>query len=101
MLTIRCPFCGDREEAEFRYGGEAPQEIPPPDASDAAWSDYLFNRDNPKGLVHERWCHGHGCNQWFFVVRDTVTHKIHAVHKVGEPRPVVENLDGAVAETGG
>ena len=101
MLTIPCPFCGERDEAEFRYGGEALQEIPQAGASDAEWSDYLFNRDNPKGLVRERWCHGYGCNQWFQVVRDTVTHRIHAVYRVGEARPVLDDVDGASADTGG
>ena len=23
MLLIRCPWCGDRDEIEFRYGGQA------------------------------------------------------------------------------
>ena len=23
MLLIRCPYCGERPEIEFRYGGEA------------------------------------------------------------------------------
>ncbi len=101
MLRIPCPFCGDRDEAEFRYGGEVQREIPQPGVGDDVWSDYLFNRDNPKGLVHERWCHSHGCNQWFNVVRDTVTHRIHAVYRPGEPRTAPEGPYATQAKPGG
>ncbi|MDE0063318.1 MAG: sarcosine oxidase subunit delta [Gammaproteobacteria bacterium] len=101
MLRIPCPFCGDRDEAEFRCGGELPREIPQPGVDDDAWSDYLFNRDNPKGLVHERWCHSFGCNQWFNVVRDTVTHRIHAVYRPGEPRPALDGPCATAAKSGG
>ena len=87
MLRIPCPWCGIRDETEFRFGGEAHVERPGLEVSDAAWADYLFNRENPKGLHYERWCHVYGCSQWFNVVRDTVTHEIHAVYEMGEPRP--------------
>ena len=87
MLRIPCPWCGVRDETEFRFGGEAHVERPGLEVSDAEWADYLFNRENPKGLHYERWCHVYGCSQWFNVVRDTVTHEIHAVYEMGEPRP--------------
>ena len=87
MLRIPCPWCGIRDETEFRFGGEAHVERPGLEVSDAEWADYLFNRENPKGLHYERWCHVYGCSQWFNVVRDTVTHEIHAVYEMGEPRP--------------
>ncbi len=32
-------------------------------------ADYLFFRDNPKGVHLERWRHGFGCGQWFNVAR--------------------------------
>lgn len=101
MLRIPCPFCGERDEAEFRHGGEAQREIPQPGVSDEVWSDHLFNRDNPKGLVHERWCHSYGCNQWFNVVRDTLTHSIHAVYRCGEPRPALDDICTTKAKPGG
>jgi heterotetrameric sarcosine oxidase delta subunit len=87
MLRINCPWCGTRDESEFSFGGESHVERPGLEVSDAEWADYLFNRENPKGLHYERWCHVYGCSQWFNVVRDTVTHEIHTVYKVGEPRP--------------
>ena len=87
MLQIPCPYCGNRDEAEFHFGGEAHLTRPEPEASDKEWSDYLFNRTNPKGTHYERWCHSFGCGQWFNVARDTVTHEIEVVYRMGESRP--------------
>ncbi len=87
MLRIPCPYCGTRDESEFHFGGESHVERPGFEVSDAEWADYLFNRENPKGLHYERWCHTYGCSQWFNVVRDTVTHEIHAVYKMGVVKP--------------
>ncbi len=87
MLQIPCPWCGTRDETEFHFGGEAHVERPGIDVSDAEWADYLFNRENPKGLHYERWFHTFGCRQWFNVARDTVTHEIHVVYKMGETKP--------------
>jgi heterotetrameric sarcosine oxidase delta subunit len=87
MLRIACPYCGTRDESEFRFGGESHVERPGLEVSDAEWADYLFNRNNPKGLHYERWCHTYGCSQWFNVVRDTLTHEIHAVYRMGEVKP--------------
>jgi heterotetrameric sarcosine oxidase delta subunit len=59
MLLINCPYCGEREQEEFTCGGEAHIERPknPPDLSDDQWADYLFLRQNIKGLQYERWNH--------------------------------------------
>ena len=82
MLLIPCPWCGARDESEFTGGGEAHIQRPAePDAlDDAEWADYLFMRANPK-----RWCHSHGCGRWFNVERNTVTHEIVSVYRMGEP----------------
>jgi sarcosine oxidase, subunit delta len=92
MLSIRCPWCGPRDEVEFRYGGQAHVAYPAdPAALDAeAWAGYLFVRDNPKGWFAERWVHTHGCRRWLNVVRHTVNHRIAAVYRPGEPRPVIQ-----------
>jgi len=86
MLRIPCPWCGDRPDREFRAGGEATVVRPPdPNAcSDEEWGRYLYERDNPKGLVAERWYHVHGCRRWFVVQRDTHTHALHGVRAMGE-----------------
>jgi heterotetrameric sarcosine oxidase delta subunit len=87
MLLIACPYCGERAESEFRCGGEAHIQRANPAVGDAEWADYLFMRKNPKGLHFERWCHVHGCRRWFNVARDTVSHRIIRVYKMGEPPP--------------
>ena len=89
MLKIACPWCGARSEAEFRSGGEGHIVRPaePETVSDAEWADYLFYRNNPKGLEHERWVHRFGCGRWFNVARDTVTHEIKATYKMTDPKP--------------
>ena len=89
MLLIPCPWCGLRDEIEFRYGGEAHIARPAePDAlDDRAWAEYLFMRANPKGVFAERWVHGAGCRRWFNLLRDTVSHRIHAAYRIGEPPP--------------
>ncbi|MGQ0664811.1 MAG: sarcosine oxidase subunit delta [Pseudomonadota bacterium] len=89
MLLIRCPWCGERHEQEFVCGGEAHIARPadPGSLTDAAWADYLFYRRNPKGLHFERWVHAHGCRRWFNMARDTATHEVLAVYKMGEPPP--------------
>jgi sarcosine oxidase, subunit delta len=84
MLHIPCPWCGLRDETEFRYGGEAGVAYPadPDTVDDAAWSEYLFVRSNPKGWFKERWVHTSGCRQWFTVERHTVSYEIR------DPRPI-------------
>jgi len=89
MLLIPCPWCGERDEEEFSYGGEAHIARPDdPDAlDDAEWADYLFMRQNTKGSHLERWNHAHGCRRWFNARRDTVTHRFTAVYRIGETPP--------------
>jgi heterotetrameric sarcosine oxidase delta subunit len=87
MFRINCPFCGERNEDEFHCGDESHITRPQLTASDDEWSNYLFNRTNPKGIHYERWCHSYGCNQWFNIARDTVTHEIHAIYLIDEPKP--------------
>ena len=78
MLLIRCPWCGEREEVEFSYGGQAEISYPaePAALTDEQWAEWLFVRDNPKGAFAERWVHTHGCRRWFDVDRDTVTNEV-------------------------
>ena len=85
MLRISCPYCGLRDQTEFRYGGEADRERPlhPEQCSDQQWAEYLFYRDNPKGLLRERWVHSFGCRKWFNVIRDTATHDIVEIAPIG------------------
>ena len=86
MLLIPCPHCGDRDELEFSCGGEAHIARPLAEntISDAEFAEYLFLRDNPKGVFLERWQHAAGCRRWFNIARDTVSHEIIEVYAMGE-----------------
>ena len=85
MLEIKCPYCGLRDEEEFACGGEAHIARPLSDnpLNDRDFADYLFYRDNPKGVFLERWRHSAGCRQWFNVARDTVSHQIIEIYPMG------------------
>lgn len=87
MLRIACPYCGVRDQPEFRFGGQSHIARPSFDSSDEVWAEYLFNRDNPKGMHYERWLHEYGCGRWFNVARDTATHEIRAVYRMDESKP--------------
>ena len=78
MLLITCPHCGPRAEDEFSYGGDATIARPadPAALGDEEWTEFLYFRDNPKGLHSEYWVHRHGCRRWLVVRRDTATHEI-------------------------
>ncbi len=95
MLLIECPWCGARHETEFHYGGEAHIARPekPEELSDAEWAEFIFMRTNTKGVFRERWNHSVGCRRWFNVVRDTVSHKILAVYKMGENPALVNDKE--------
>jgi len=92
MILISCPNCGSRDETEFHYGGQAHVPYPedPSTLSDDEWGRYLFYRENTKGIFAERWVHSSGCRKWFNVLRDTVTYRIAAVYRAGEPRPTLD-----------
>ncbi|MGO9513886.1 MAG: sarcosine oxidase subunit delta [Steroidobacteraceae bacterium] len=85
MMQIRCICCGPRDENEFI--GTSHLTRPSLEASDAVWGDYLFFRDNPKGLHLERWRHVYGCGLWFNLARDTLTHEVLAVYAITDAPP--------------
>ena len=93
MLLIPCPWCGPRDEIEFRYGGQAHIAYPadPEALSDAEWADYLFMRDNPKGEWSERWMHAAGCRRWF---------NVDALHGHARDRGRVPRGRGAAGDDG-
>lgn len=93
MIQINCPWCGERNEEEFVYGGPSHIERPSnPDASsEVEWSAYLFNRVNSQGIHLERWQHRFGCRQWFNLARDTVTHNILNIYNIGDSKPEISD----------
>jgi len=92
MLQLQCPWCGPCDEQEFTYVGKAHIQRPPePDiVNDKALGDYGFCHTNTRGLQSEQWCHTRGCRRCFNVARDTETYRVHAVYRMGEPRPGFE-----------
>ena len=97
MMQIDCPFCGRRDETEFTYGGEAHITRPALDVDDERWVEYLFFRNNVKGVHAERWRHTRGCGQWFNAVRNTATHEFLAFYRATEARPAMESNAPSVA----
>lgn len=90
MLLIRCPYCEEeRPEVEFRQSGQA-HLVRPSNMSDMSDEDVealLFIRQNPKGIVFERWRHVHGCARFFNAARDTVSDRFLTTYKAGEKKP--------------
>ncbi|ENN83877.1 sarcosine oxidase delta subunit (plasmid) [Rhizobium freirei PRF 81] len=75
MQLFTCPFCGPRAETEFHFGGDAGNARPEGDVDVVAWSDYLYFRNNRRGLSREIWVHL-PCCEVFVMERDTITHEV-------------------------
>lgn len=98
MLLITCPYCGAaRPEVEFRYAGAAHLARRPAEATPEAWTEFLYVRDNPKGITAERWRHFHGCGRFFNALRHTVTDRFVATYPAGEPMPDLAAPEWAAA----
>lgn len=102
MFLIYCPYCEEhREEEEFHAKGQAHIARPadPEACSDEEWGDYLFFRDNPRGIHHELWVHAVGCRKFFNITRNTVSYEILETYKMGEqPRFTAELPEGKPSE---
>lgn len=85
MLLIPCPYCGERAQVEFAYGGDATKRRPPDGAPDEAWYDYVYLRANPRGPHREWWLHHAGCGRWIRVTRDTATHAVLGAAPAADP----------------
>ena len=90
MLLIPCPWCGPRDEIEFRYGGEAHIARP-------ADPDALDERPGPttcscaptrRGSSPSAGSTQHGCRRWFNLLRDTVSHRILPAYRIGDEPPL-------------
>ena len=79
MIRITCPFCGERDHSEFRYGGDGSITYPDLDAPAEDWLNAVYQRKNIRGAQIETWHHVNGCRMWLLVERDTMTHQIHSV----------------------
>ena len=95
MLRIECPWCGLRNEDEFSYGGDATVERPTDDASQDAWYDYVYTRDNPAGRHREYWHHINGCRDWLVLERNTLTHEIFSIAPASPNLPISQQGSGS------
>ena len=88
MLLITCPYCGERPQIEYTYGGDATVKRPDPGEVDSkAWLDHIYLRDNPRGPHLEWWQHTGGCRAWIKVRRDTLTHEVLGTFRATDPVP--------------
>ncbi len=80
-MRITCPYCGERDAAEFvtRGGVEEPRPDPAAPESLQRFHDYVYLRGNPAGPSLEYWYHGAGCRSWLRVSRDTRTQVVLSV----------------------
>lgn len=79
-MRITCPYCGPRDLQEFACWGDAsPQRPYGLETTEVAMFDYVYLRDNPRGLHEELWYHSAGCHAWLVARRDTLTHVIDSV----------------------
>ncbi len=86
-MRITCPYCGERDRREFYYRGAAVDlDRPAPDAGEAAWNDFVYQRENPAGPTRELWYHEGGCGAWIVVTRNTVTHEMIDAQPASEER---------------
>jgi sarcosine oxidase subunit delta len=88
MLLLHCPNCGaDCAETELAPGGEAHLRRAGPGSTDEDFAEYLFFRDNPKGVHFERWRHAFGCGKWFHAARCTATLEVFGTYPAQTVEP--------------
>jgi methylglutamate dehydrogenase subunit B len=77
-MIITCPHCGPRPVEEFTFNGDAKPVRPTTNdpASLEQWFDYVYLRDNPRGVMDEYAHHSGGCRTWLVVTRNTDTHDV-------------------------
>lgn len=88
MLILTCPCCGvTGEETEFHAGGEAHLKRHGPGSTEDQFEEYLFMRENPKGVHFERWRHVYGCGKWFHAARNTTTLEVYGTYAAQTHEP--------------
>jgi heterotetrameric sarcosine oxidase delta subunit len=93
VLRIPCPWCGVRDEVEFRYRGDAGKTRPGAEAGLAEFTSYVYVRANPLGWHLEWWLHVGGCRRLIKLERHTMSHEIRWVGGATEEPPRPERPD--------
>ena len=84
-FQIKCPNCGQRPVWEFHYGGPV-QARPATSADQRAWTAYIYDKPNIRGVQIEWWHHRSACKQWFMAERDTRSNQV-VTTRPFEPQP--------------
>ncbi|HTX06062.1 MAG TPA: sarcosine oxidase subunit delta [Steroidobacteraceae bacterium] len=71
-MLIRCPFCGERDAAEFQF------RITVPDVEGTAAERLYLRRADPHRSI-EHWQHLGGCQMWLELTRDLTSGAVLAV----------------------
>ena len=88
MLRLKCPYCREEaDETELTPGGEAHLRRCGPGSSDEEFENYMFIRENPKGVHFERWRHAYGCGKWFHAARCTRTLEVFGTYRAQSLKP--------------
>jgi len=77
MLLINCPYCGERDQSEFSYGGRI-RNYPALDSSASieTWHRAIHLHDSSQTPIGEYWHHECGCEQWIEINRDVDSHEM-------------------------
>jgi len=93
MLILNCPYCGvDADETELAAGGQAHIKRETIGSSDDDFEEYMFMRENPRGVHFERWRHANGCGKWFHAARHTVTLEVFGTYPAQVTEPPADIL---------
>ena len=102
MLILTCPVCGvTGEETEFHAGGEAHLKRHSVGSTDDQFEEYLFMRENPRGVHLERWRHNNGFGKWFHAARCTQTLEVFGTYSAQTYEPPKEIKDAISAKRPG
>lgn len=102
MLTLHCPNCGvDADETDLHAEGEAHLKRFGPSSSDDEFHDYMFQRQNPKGVHFERWKHVYGCGKYFLAARCTATLEVFGTYSAQTHEPPQAIKDAITAKRPG
>ena len=98
MLMLTCPYCGiAADETDLTPGGAAHIQRQGPTSSEGDFLDYLFMRENPRGVHFERWRHSYGCGKWFHAARATDTLEVFGTYSAQTAAPPGDILDRIAA----
>lgn len=83
MQIFTCPFCGERNETEFHFVGEAGKVRPATsgEISESEWARYLYAQRNDLGSTREIWIHL-PCQELFLMERDSMTMGVRGTRKL-------------------